>query len=93
MKNNNGNNGNDLFYGVFYRRGIRLVSAVDGSIHRPWMYSDGVVFTSPEAAANFAAEIGGDAEIWTLAAGRRGSTINLSRDVLIAREFAPMWAI
>ena len=90
MKNVNTSN---TYYGVFRRRGIRLISAVGGSIHRPWMYSDGVVFTSPEAAASFAAEIGGDAEIWALAVGRRGSTINLSRDVLIAKEFAPMWAI
>ena len=93
MKNVNTSTNNPLFYGVFRRRGIRLVSVVDGSVHRPWMYSDMIAFSSPEAAAKLAAAIGGDAEVWALASGRGNSRVDLSPDVSLIREFAPLWAI
>ena len=91
--NTNTNTSNDLLYGVFRRDGIRLISAIDGSVHFPWTNSDidFIAFASSKLAAKFAANVGG--EVWALSAGRDSSTTELSPDVVIAKGFAPHWAI
>ena len=87
MKNNN------TYYGVYTRQGIRLVSPIDGSYRFPWTFGDVIAFASPEAAAKFAVTVGGKAEVWLLAAGRDSSVTELSSDVLLVKDVAPMWAI
>ena len=92
MKNNNTL---DLLYGVFRRNGVRLVSAVDGSVHFPWTDTNYnfVAFTSKKKAKDFSARVGEGAEVWVLSSGRESSVVELSSGVVIAKGFAPHWAI
>mgnify|MGYP005871364605 CR=1 FL=1 len=91
--NTNTNTSNDLFFGVFRRNGIRLISMVDGTVHFPWTNSDidFIAFTSSKLAARFAANVGG--EVWALTPGHDSSLVELSPDVYKVRKLAPLWAI
>ena len=84
---------NNLFYGVFRRRGILLTSLMDGSVHLPLALGEGVVFATPEAAADFAAYMGGDTEIWVLAAKREAILEEFSPDIFLVKGFVPLRAI